>query len=197
MFLKPANNLDPGLKVRFQKINQDVFLSKATFPDKKRYDIARDKITAFFPGQLDDHRDKPLLTNISISIDQEADTLPPKPILVKVRAKKVPFDKKSRLYARLQTSGSLHIGNYNLGETILELKPKPPSDQWNKMEEAEFTFHLTGQKSPFTGFFFEQMTQSGGEYILTISLSSQESIWTKRKVVKFRYENGNILPVTS
>ena len=193
LYLKPAPSLDPALKERFRKINQKVFLSDAKFPHKKRYEIAQEKITAFFPGQLNDIRDKPLLTNISINIDNSAKIIPPKPILVGIRAKKVQFNKKSSIYVRLQTAGSLHISNYNLGETVLQLKPINIKN--GNLEEAEFQFYLTGPNSPFTGFFFEQMTQLGGDFLLTISLSTHESIWTRKKTVKFRYENGSVFPI--
>lgn len=195
LFVKPASSLDPGLKEHFRKINQMVFTSEESFPNKKRYEIAQDKITAFFPGQLNDLRDKPILTKIAISIDQSS-KLPPKPILVKIRAKKVPFDSNSSVYIRLQTTGNLQIGNYTLGETILQLKANAVDITKKDLDEGEFKFFLTGPKSPFTGFFFEQMTQSGGRYLLTISLSTKESIWTKKKTVKFQYRNGNVFPIT-
>ncbi|MFK7822923.1 MAG: hypothetical protein AB8G05_02115 [Oligoflexales bacterium] len=193
LFMKPANSLDSALKERFRKTNQIVFLSKANFPTKKRYEIAQDKFTAFFPGHLDDTRDKPLLTNISINIDHTSQAIPTKPILVKVRARKVPFDKASSMYIRLQTAGSLHISNYNLGETVLQLKPT--SNKKNSLDEAEFKFFLTGSQSPFSGFFFEQMTELGGDFLLTISLSTQESIWTQKKTVKFKFEEGSVFPM--
>lgn len=191
-YVSPSKSLDSEQKQKIQNLNERTFQSTASFPALQRYQIAREKLNVFFPTNLKDDREKPTISHISI--DTVKSERPEPDIQIGVKTKNLHFMKPSLIYVRLETTGKVQLGNYLIGQDVIKLKPDQSQIPDIKDNEQHLTFFLTGQKSPLSGFLFDQLFALGGEFLLSISVSADGQVWSGEKSFRFQFSDGQLLP---
>ena len=194
-FVKPNPHLSTINKSLIKKLNAQTFQSASKFPKKKRYRIAKDKLTAFFPSHLNEVRKRPRLIHISINKSSKAQNEPNSPIVVNLEISDIRRSKGVHFYIKLETLGKIQIGNYLLGEIVTTLDPiRPQNLKLAKKGHNFYRFLLSGSSSPLHNFLYDQMLNLGGDYILSIAVSEDEEVWSQEKTFRFHYESGHISP---
>jgi hypothetical protein len=199
-FARPVGYLDPAYKVKFQKLDGLEIRSAIPFQNAERYEIAKDKLNAFFPSEIRELRERPAIRNIEVASNggiKDGNTGGEHPsIFVRVQADRMALDGAPQVYVRLEQGGKVQFGKLVVAEDVVPLilsksaQASPGAD----LGTSAYEFFLSGPSSPLDSFILNQALEFGGELILALSVSSDGSVWSPESEVRFRYEDGRLYP---
>ena len=181
------------VKNDFQELNQKIYKSNAEFPPKQRYRITNDKLSAFNPKELKERRSRPKISKLILSTKKPIDDSRGE-VFIKFKLGEASHFSKIKAYLRIEQGGKVNVGRFLLGEKIIDVEKESPnqsSDSENR--EEYYSFYLSGPYAPFDNFMFNRSMDSGGSFVMTISISESGHIWSKKREIKFRYEDGKII----
>jgi hypothetical protein len=199
-FASPVGYLDPAYKVNFQRLNGLTVDSGTTFAQADRYEIANDKLNAFFPSEIRELREKPTVRNIEVTT-REATGLasgvqPHRHIYIRLQIEKIQAGMGEKVYVRFEQAGKVQFGKLVVAEDVLPLKLSDSSEvsPGASLGTLAYDFYLSGPDSPMDSFILNQALDFGGEFMLAISVSRDSSVWSDEKEVRFRIEDGMLFP---
>ncbi|MEZ4740911.1 MAG: hypothetical protein R3B45_00430 [Bdellovibrionota bacterium] len=199
-YTKPATYLDSQLKNRFGNLNGVNRSYGRKRVEEKRLHVIKEKLSSFFPTGIKDHKIRPHILSIEV-LNEANDILSKtdkamKDIVIKLKCNKMVNLSSAKIYVKLEHAGKVQIGNLVLIEDVAELSEIENdlklSDDKNTLYEHKFTFYLNGIYSPFESFILTKALEFGGEFQLTISVSSEGDVWSDEKTLTFGYRNGNL-----
>lgn len=187
-YIKPSGTLDADQKVAIHKLNKTSFQSQIPFPEPEFDQIAKEKLNIFSHAQLKDDRKRAHIK--SLDIFNKANNYHTQADDVQIEtAIQINQDTPSvKMYIRFETTGNLQLGNYLLGQEVIEISPYSK----NNNGENLYRFYLTGEKSPFKGVLFNQLFDFGSKFILSVSVSTDGSVWSDEKTIQLQYQDGVI-----
>jgi hypothetical protein len=194
---------------KYGKLNNMVIREGPQFPAPGRYATSKLKLSNFYLDRPREEKDSARVGKIQIVSKSIPDSIRSLDEGVKKEGKS--FDRNSRhifasisvvhakpdrpikLYIRIEQAGRVKIGKLELIEEVIELSPS--GSEGESLDELIYDVFLTGPLSPFTGYIYEQMVTDGGEFGVTLAVSSDGRIWSDEKSVEFRFEGGKLLPL--
>jgi hypothetical protein len=206
---QPRGPGSPEIKSSYGKLNNMVIREGPPFPAAGRYATSKMKLANFYLDRPREERDRPRIGKIQVvsrSIPESIRGLEQDP-----KAKKKGFgpkdkhvftsisvvnakpDKPVKLYIRIEQAGRVKIGKLELIEEVLELSPS--GSEGENLDALNYDLFLTGPLSPLSGYVYDQMVEGGGEFGVTLAVSTDGRIWSDEKTVEFRFEKGRLLPV--
>lgn len=184
-------------KQLFEQLNNRVFKSGAAFPSHYRSRIARDKLAAFVPEELQEIRQRPVVSKIHID-KRLVDVTPAMQkrmrgglqphVYINLNVSKVPPGSKVKFYVKVEQGGEVNVGRFVLADQIISLSPDRGSGAGASTNK--YGFYLTGPYSPFKGFLFDRAVEFGGVFDLSIAASVEGEVWSEERKVSFRFEGG-------
>lgn len=199
-FTRPVSYLDPAYRVKFQNLNGVTIAGPSEFPKPALNKITEDKLNAFFPSEIRELREKPTIRNIEIFTQpstSHGDLAPEhNHIVIRLHIEKMDPNAASQIYIRFEQAGKLQFGKLVVVEDVAPLKPLAAnSDSFaSDIAAVAYEVSLSGPSSPFDSFILNQALEFGGEFLLAVSTSNDGSIWSNEKEIRFRFEDGLLLP---
>ena len=197
------------INARYGKLNGMVVREGPQFPPPGRYATSKLKLSNFYLDRPREEKDRARIGKIQIvsksipdsvrSLDQGAKTEEKtfnrnrRHMFASVSVLNAKPDRPIKLYIRIEQAGRLKIGKLELIEEVFELSPS--GSEGESLDELTYELFLTGPLSPFTGYMYEQMVVDGGEFGVTLAVSTDGQIWSDEKSVEFRFEGGRLLPL--
>lgn len=196
---QPKGNAPDDIKKRFARMNGRRFRSEKSFPPAARYDTSKDVESHFDPGNLAFTGIKPNVKKISLFKEpqpkasklRESNSLTPV-LVTRISASKISSAENIRVYVRLGQAGRIQLAKLKLIEDVVEI-PIPPDLSAATPDRANFLIKLSGPQSVLANALSEESLTSGGEFRLTLAISSNGLIWSDEKSLEFRIEDGKLL----
>jgi hypothetical protein len=199
-YSRAVGYLDPAYKVKFQKLNGLTLKSAAPFPKAERYEIANDKLNAFFPSEIRELREKPIVRNLEVATKKaEGPAALEKPhnhIYVRLQIEKMGLGNQDKVYVRFEQAGKVQFGKLVVAEDVIPLNSSSSHElsPGASLGTAAYDFFLSGPDSPLDSFILNQALDFGGEFLLAVSVSNDGVVWSDEKEVRFRFEDGMLFP---
>lgn len=201
---QPKGNAPDEIKNKFAEINGHQFRSEKPFPPPARYDSTKDIESKFDPANLTLSGTKPRIKKISLYKEPQSKSSKPKtptlsmtPVLVaRLSATKISSSQNVRVYVRLEQTGRVQLAKFKLFEDVIEV-PIPEDVSEAAPDRANFLINLSGPQSILANLASEESLASGGEFKLTLAISSHGHLWSDEKSLEFRVEEGKLLPPRS
>lgn len=184
---KPQNQSDPGIRQLFGSLNGKLIDNGVPFPSTSRYRIAKSKINAFLPNHLKDQRKRIHLIRASFSDQSVSDQAN---LHISIDSDNFPKNRdEMRVYIKVQQAGKVQFGKLVLIEEILTL---PVVHDEIDLDSATSSFFVTGPQSPFKNFLLQQALDFGGEFRVSLSISTKDYAWSHVTQFTFKYEDGQV-----
>lgn len=195
-YAKAKGNAADEVKDRFNQINGRVIKSKAQFPALERYGWLKERLGEFSPASVKERRNRPAITKILVdSVDAEASVQPvvEKRVRIRLFAKNLAPDTPTRIFARIEQLGRMSLGKLVLAENVFRLEPMPQEGAGKQpLDVQEFEFFLNGKGSPLEGFVYDRALASGGDFGVSLSVSSDGVVFSNERQFQFRLEDGKL-----
>lgn len=196
------------VKTAYGKLNGMVFKAGPVFPEPTRYARAKTKLANFYLDQPRESSSKPHILTIEVhakpvpasvrSLEEEPDTnvqeidRNARHVFVTVTASGLNKDAEAKLYVRVAQAGKIKIGKLELAEKVLQLAPKEAIGATSDV--LTYEFYLTGPLSPLSNFMLNQAVGSGDEFLVTLGVSRDGTVWSDERALEFRFEKGRLSP---
>jgi hypothetical protein len=194
-FIKPQDELGPGIKSEFERINAKKFSSAFQNTDFDRSHIAQEELEAFFPTNQRGLKNRPVLSDVFVRVvknpERPDDKIPD--FFVEVRAKGLDYTLPGKVYARLETKGEIQIGKYVLIEEVFD-SPAQKSIMPENMAPTMTSYHvvLSRPSNLVENLLFQQQYYLSNEFQLTVAVSQDGSVWSDEKHFNFSYDGVNL-----
>ncbi len=182
--MKAEKYLPDELKDILNDYNKKTFTGGKKFPDLSSYQIAEEKLQAFYPKPLESDLK---IISYDIFIDDAG--------LMSAKIK-VDSPKKQDIfgYIRLESFANLQLAANILAEEVFKLADY----ELEKHQTADghfiykYQFQLSGEDSPLTNFFLERQINQVNEFKFIISLSCDKETWGTKTIVRFTKTKNRI-----
>ena len=179
---QPKGDAPQEVKRNFETYDGRVFRSGVPFPKDERFTRVDQELEEFQPQTL-----RPALRDIAITgikLWNAVGAAGARALTVKVRCDDLNPARDARVYVKLVQNGKLQLTNLSLVERVIAVRPSGGAVQ----------VVLSGPGSPFAGNVYDRLMAFGGPLALTIAVAPDGEEWTERKVLKFRYDSGELRP---
>lgn len=207
---QPKGSASAATKAKFGRLNNKIFKAGPTVPPPGRYQVAQQKMAAFYLDQPREASDKPHLAKIQVStrplpsalraitVNDELMPIPEsqrrrKHVFVNFQARNVALDKNLKLYVRVEQGGKLRLGKLHLAEQVIDLPTFNIIASPDGERLGAYQFFLTGPLSPLSNFIFNEMTESGDRLLVIMAVSSDGNVWSPERQVEFIYGGGKLM----
>jgi hypothetical protein len=204
---QPKGNASDEIKDRFRKLDKHRITSETPFPPPARLDSTKAVEAKFDPANLTFFGIKPRIKKITLYKDEEIKNIKPRskkpeiqdkqdlaPILAtKISVTKLTNEDRLHVYAKLEQSGRIQLAKLKLIEDVVEI-PIPSDLALNSPDRINFVLKLSGPQSVISSLVSEEALSLGGQFKLTLAVSSNGQIWSDEKTLEFRVEEGNLKP---
>jgi hypothetical protein len=92
---------------------------------------------------------------------------------------------------KLEQTGRIQLAKLKLFEEVVDV-PLPSESVSTLPDRANFLIKLSGPQSLLTNVVSEESLSAGGDFRLTIAISSNGIIWSDEKSLEFRVEAGEL-----
>lgn len=194
-YAKPKGDGTEDIKERFRQLNGKVVRSRAVLPPLERYGWLKERLGEFSPTSVKERRNRPMITKIQVDSqpDPSAEALPDqKRIRVLLHAKNLNPALTTRIFARVEQTGKMALGKLVLAETVFKLQPLALETVASPLGVQIFEFYLSGKDTPFDGFLYGRAMEAGGDFEVSLSLSSDGVVFSEERQFQFRLEDGNL-----
>jgi hypothetical protein len=193
-------NAPDEVKEKFTRINGRRFRGEKPFPPPVRYENTKEVESKFDPAYLNFSEAKPRIRKISlykeptINYPRNRVMSQAAPILVtKVSVSRLlSTEDNIRVYIRLDQSGRVQLAKLKLFEDVIEI-PVASELSTENLDRANFLVNLSGPQSLLANVISEESLASGGEFKLTLAVSSNGLNWSDERYVDFRIVDGKLL----
>jgi hypothetical protein len=210
-FTRARGNARQDIKDQFRSMNNQVVRSQTPAPEDSRQKIVEDKLAAFYPSQLKPRGVKPVILEIGVranmvppSVETLGDTTEPgqsgdvakKYIQLKMRVKNIDPGKDARFYIRVENAGELQVGRFVIAEQVVSVPAylSEQSDEESKSPSVNYNLWLNGPSSPLKTLMTNETIDLSGNIQVHISTSNDGKNWSEERMLRFRFENGMLMP---
>ena len=188
---KASRRGDLASRKFFESMNRRVYKAGGALPNISRYQYVRDQLKRFNPQSMREVRRRPQIKSLELS---------------KVEGSAYPFDfnlaievtdvadyDDLRVFIRLEQSGKVNVGRFLLAEAVMSAKRKAwlgGDDERRGLVEVR----VNPDSGRFDGFLIKQAFELGGGFNAWVSISSDGSLWSEDRQIKFSYENKSLGP---
>jgi hypothetical protein len=215
-FTSARGNARDEVKSRFRSINNQVVKSVTSMPESARHKVAEEKLSAFYPSQLKQRGVRPLIHEVSVdaivpsptAIDLNSNMTPESPtdtpspsinkhIQLQLRIKNVDPNQDTKFYVRIENAGELQVGRFVIAEQVVKLAPNLSEEirDLDGPNSLSFRLWLSGPLSPLKSFLGDQSVAVSGNVQVHISASNDGKLWSEERLLRFRFEDGNLMPL--
>ena len=200
--VQPKGSASKETKSQYGRLNNKVFHEGASIRSLGRYQLAQNKIAAFYLDQPRDVDDKPDVARILVTTRPVPESLRATPysegiervdrrqhVFISFACLNISPAVPIKLFIRVEQAGKVKIGKLHLAEKVIELIPVDIATEKNQRSSV-YEFYLTGPLSPISNFIFDESVQSGDQLLVTLAVSSDGNIWSKGRQMEFRFEHG-------
>jgi hypothetical protein len=189
------------IKARFRKIGGLHFTSTKEFPPPMRYDNSQEINSHFEGSNLSFKGVKPIIKKLSLYSEEPQSprsmTAPTAEtsglqLMTRVSVAQLGASKKVNVYVKLEQSGQIQLAKFKLIEDVVEI---PLFEALDTPDQVNFLLALSGPNSPFTSMLMSEAISLGGSFRLSMTVSSVDRTWSDEKVLEFRVENNQLLPM--
>lgn len=200
---KPKGHASDEVKDKFKSMDGHRFTSERPFPPALRYDSTKDTERKFDPANLAFVGSKPRVRRITLYKDDEvkksvtsqvnsAEVKPSAPALAtKIAVSKIGGSERISVYVKLEQSGRVQLAKLKLFEDVIEV-PLPADGLGGGLDKTNFMIKISGPSSLLANVVSEESLAAGGEFKLTLAVSSNGLIWSDEKSLEFRIEGGEL-----
>jgi hypothetical protein len=192
-------NAPEAVRKKFAQMNGHRFRGERSFPPPARYDSTKDVESKFDPANLTFFGIKPRVKKISLYKEpvarspklREATSLTPV-LVTKTSVSRLSSSQNIRVYVRLEQAGRVQLAKLKLIEDVVEI---PVTNELNTpiADRNNFIVKLSGPQSVIANVISEEAIASGGEFKLTLAVSTNGLLWSDEKHLEFRIEDGKLL----
>lgn len=183
LFAQSKGDAPENVRHAFETYDGRVFRSSVRFPKDERFSRVDQELEEFQPQTM-----RPELKNIDITGVKLFNPTGPdgsKALMVRIKCDNLSPQTPARIYVKLVQDGKLQLTNLSLVERVVTAKPN----------RGALELILSGPQSPFFGKVFERLLGFGGPLALTLAVAPTGDQWTERRIIKFRYDNGDLGPL--
>jgi hypothetical protein len=205
---QPKGNAPDDVKDRFRKINGQRFNGDKSFPPPARYDSTKDTEKKFDPANLTFSGSKPTLRKISLYREDTPERSPRAKnhgksgakqrqespnLVVKLTVSKLKVPDFVHVYAKLEQAGKLQLAKLKLFEDVVDI-PIAVDTDFAGPDRVNLLVRLSGPQSVLANMISEDSLSSGGEFRLTLAVSSNGLLWSDEKALEFQVQDGRLSP---
>ncbi len=182
LYAQPRGDAPDTVKRSFETYDGRVFRSSISFPNDERFSRVDQDLEEFQPQTMRPQLHELAIGGIKIFNPVRANSR--KILIVRIKCDELSPKIAARIYVKLVQDGKLQLTNLSLVERVISAKPVG----------GVLEVILSGAESPFAGPIYDRLLELGGPLAVTLAVAPSGDQWTERKIVKFRYDNGNLRP---
>jgi hypothetical protein len=196
---QPKGNAPEDVRKKFGQINGHRLRSEKPFPPPARYDSTKEIESKFDPTNLTFTGIKPRVRKISLykepaarssKLREQQSSIPV--LITKIAVSRVSAKQNMRVYVKLEQAGRVQLAKFKLIEDVVEI-PIPEELSSSTPDRANFMVKLSGPQSVLANVLSEESISSGGDFKLTLAVSSNGLSWSDERNLEFRIEDGKLL----
>lgn len=203
--VQPKGSSSQQTKARYGGLNNKIFRAGPAMPDPGRYQLAQQKMAAFYLDQPRDAEQKPSVSRILVTTKAVPSSLRGLPytsgdggvdrgqhVFVTFTCQNVTRETPLKLFIRVEQAGKVKLGKLHLAEQVIDVTPIDAIADGDP-STLVYEFFLTGPLSPISNFIFDESVRSGDQLLVTLAISSDGNIWSAERQLEFRFENGALM----
>jgi len=182
LFAQPKGDAPENVRHAFETYDGRVFRSSVRFPKDERFSHVDQELEEFQPQTMRPGVKGLAITGITLFNRELPDGS--KAVIVRIKCDDLSPKKTARIYVKLVQDGKLQLTNLSLVERVISAR-----STGGALEVV-----LSGPQSPFSGQVYNRLLGFGGPLALTLAVAPTGEQWTEPKIIKFRYDNGDLRP---
>gem|GEM_PF-951581 len=117
-------------------------------------------------------------------------------IQLELSVKNMPLTTVGKFYIRIESAGDVNVGRFVIAEQVLQVNPllELQSDEATAGLQNKYQIILNGPNSPITSMITGDSVELDGGLQIHIAASADGKLWSDERLLKFRFENGKLLP---